>query len=117
METQARQLEAYMSEEGWRVIEKRADNLPWWLDELWTLESYWSPQGLVVWIAFEVNPINFTYHRPKGKNVWCVTFHSQDPLLGASKGICRIDLFPHWEQNFANSKGELKALRNRLRTI
>ncbi len=117
METQAKQLLAFMTEEGWELIEKRVMDVPWWIDELWLLTSSWSPQDAKIWVAFEVDPMDFSHTRPKGTSVWCVSFHRTDPTVDRDQEIMSIALSPKWERKFSESKTSLKSLRNALRKI
>jgi hypothetical protein len=117
METQAKQLHDFLIEEGWELIQKRVTDLPWWIDEMWKLKSNWSPQDAVIWVAFQVDPMNFSYSRSKGKYVWCVSFHRTDPILDDSQKIMSITISPKWEKKFSASKTELRAMRNNLSNI
>lgn len=41
---------------GWQIAAVTRD-LPWWADEVWTLESVWRPVGLQAFLAFKVDPM------------------------------------------------------------
>lgn len=70
MQAQRTELLALLPEHGWRVsmIE---DDLEWWADEMWLLESVWSPVGSRVYVTFLVEP-QFDGSRKKGEAVWAV---------------------------------------------
>ena len=42
MHTQREELLSQLSEHGWRVTQEESE-LEWWADEMWQLESVWSP--------------------------------------------------------------------------
>lgn len=62
---------------GWAVIHIE-DHLrewtsdEWFIDELWMIESIWSPQGLRAFVTFVVDPQTDLIARKKGKGVWAV---------------------------------------------
>jgi hypothetical protein len=63
---------------GWEVINVE-DHLrgwtgpDWFIDELWEVESAWTPKGFKVWITFLVDPQTPNLiERKKGQGVWAV---------------------------------------------
>ncbi len=46
--------------------------LEWWADEIWLLESSWSPVGARAYVTFLVDPMATTADRKKGQDVWAV---------------------------------------------
>ena len=45
----------------------------WFIDELWEVESAWSPKGLKLWITFLVDPqAPNLIERKKSQGVWAV---------------------------------------------
>ena len=50
---QKQTIKSSLESSGWRLISKETPS-DWWIDELWTLESVWSPVGLKLFITFEV---------------------------------------------------------------
>jgi hypothetical protein len=41
---------------GWHIAAVSCD-LPWWAEEVWTVESVWRPVGLQAFLTFEVDPM------------------------------------------------------------
>ena len=70
MQTQRTSLLALLPEQGWQVA-RTEENLDWWADEMWFLESTWSPVGSRAYITFLVDP-QFEGNRRKGEAVWAV---------------------------------------------
>jgi hypothetical protein len=70
MQTQRTVLLTVLPEHGWRVA-RTEENLEWWADEMWLLESTWSPVGSRAYITFLVDP-QFDGSRRKGEAVWAV---------------------------------------------
>ena len=68
MQAQRTELLALLPEHGWRVARVEED-LEWWADEMWLLESVWSPVGSRAYITFLVDP-QFEGNRKKGEGVW-----------------------------------------------
>ncbi len=78
MITQRNKLFELLPGYGWEVIYVE-DPLPgstgpdWFIDELWEVESVWTPKGLKVWITFLVDPQGPNLNeRKKGQSVWAV---------------------------------------------
>ena len=69
MQTQRTELLALLPEHGWRVA--MIEDLEWWGDEMWVLESVWSPVGSRAYVTFLVDP-QFDGNRNKGEAVWAV---------------------------------------------
>ena len=78
MQTQRAELLALLPEHGWRVATIEED-LEWWADEMWLLESVWSPVGSRVYVTFLVEP-SFDDNRKKGEAVWAVMVSPFKPV-------------------------------------
>jgi hypothetical protein len=52
------ELEPHLTLHGWRVVERTREGLDWWADELWTLESIWTPIGLRLYLTFLNDPMD-----------------------------------------------------------
>jgi hypothetical protein len=78
MITQRTKLFKSLPRHGWEVINvedhMRSPTGPdWFIDELWEVESVWTPKGLKVWITFLVDPQTPNLiERKKGQGVWAV---------------------------------------------
>ena len=71
MQAQRTELLNQLPEHGWRVASVE-ENLEWWADEMWLLESEWSPVGGLAYVTFLVDP-HFDGSRKKGGG--CVGGH------------------------------------------
>jgi len=78
MITQRNKLFELLQRYGWEVINVD-DHLRGWtgpdgfIDELWVVESAWTPKGLKVWITFLADPQTPNLiERKKGQGVWAV---------------------------------------------
>src|SRR5687768_14333841 len=100
MNTQQRQIDELLSRRGWRVVERLRPSESWWLDEVWTAESLWSPQGLLCKVVFLVDPM-WKADARKATRVWAVAVapplpngtDSAEPMWLAP----RIPLRPRWK--------------------
>ena len=59
----------YLECDGWDIDRVNKDDLEWWADEIWVLNSNWSPTGSVAHITFLVDPMH-EGSRKKGEAVW-----------------------------------------------
>ena len=46
----------YLECDGLDIDLIKIDDLEWWADEVWKLKSTWSPEGVVVYLTFLVDP-------------------------------------------------------------
>ena len=81
MQTQQRDIEEMLNREGWRVAERHMCP-EWWLDEVWVIESTWTPVGSRAFVSFLVDP-QAPIERVKGENVWAVCATIQGPASTA----------------------------------
>ena len=69
-----------ISAQGWTLVELEDWELEWRADEMWLLESVWSPIGARAYLTFLVNPsIEDWQHRKKGEEVWSVEVSQVKP--------------------------------------
>ena len=112
MESQKRQLEAAILENGWRVAEREAINMEWWADEIWTIESVWRPVGFKVFVTFLVDPAHSGLRRP-GEGVLAISCSSIRPESRAdAAGGPTIYLRPSWEKNLPAFLANIKEIRD-----
>ena len=78
MQTQRTELLNLLPAHGWRLAGLE-ENLEWWADEMWRLESVWSPVGTGAYITFLVDPM-FDGNRRKGEAVWAAGASRAKPL-------------------------------------
>ena len=115
MQTQRTELLNHLPEYGWRVSHSE-ENLEWWADEMWLLESLWSPAGLRVYITFMVDPMAAP-SRKKGEAVWAVN-------ASLTKLTCpfsadrefTLSLGQGWKERLPDFFQHLSALRDRSNT-
>ena len=88
---------------GWQVLSVEDSSLEWWADEIWLIESLWSPKGISLYLTFLVDPMADS-RRAKGHEVWAVgtsieRLHDRvsaegEPLLSLGHGWrSRLDEF------------------------
>lgn len=114
MFTQQKQLIDQLQRFGWQVVTRETDNLEWWADEIWIIESSWSPQGQKFFLTFLVDP-QWDGHRQKNQGVWAITASRQKPnSRQEAKGDPIISLKPKWEQRLPDFIAALSSLRDGL---
>ena len=96
---------------GWQMVARTTD-LPWWADEVWTVESNWRPVGLRAFLTFTVDPLCYSASRRRGKNVWAVRCTRAWPEgAGQDAEIAYVALH-HWDQRLVELMGCLSAFRD-----
>jgi hypothetical protein len=111
MDTRFDQLIAMLSQHGWQVVHRERDDLDWWADEIWTVESEWSPQGFTVYLTLLVDPLCEGPPRA-GHAIWAVgTCLSKpaDRLEAEGKPLMSIK---HWPRDVPQFLQGLAELRN-----
>jgi hypothetical protein len=111
MQTQRTALLNQLTEHGWRVAGEE-ENLEWWADEMWALESLWSPVGSRAYITFMVDPMA-GLNRRKGESVWAVQASLAKPIsrLPAGGGFT-LDLGQGWKARLPEFFEHLSRLRS-----
>lgn len=100
---------------GWTVVQLEDYELEWWTDEIWRLESTWSPIGNLAYITFLVDPEVHSLTRKKGESVWAVRVasHKQSaPYKGDGEEGLEISLKQGWEKKLPNFFAHLDKIRN-----
>ncbi len=77
MQTQRTELRNRLAEHGWRVKGLEED-LEWWANEMWLLESVWSPAGSRAYLTLLVDPM-VGPNRRRGEAVWAA-MASRQPM-------------------------------------
>lgn len=118
MITQRNRIFELMPQCGWEVINvedhlRSSTVLDWFIDELWEVESVWTPKGLKVWITFLVDPQapNLT-ERKKGQGVWAVKASLRKPpdsRIGDAE--IYLSLTAGWESRLPEFFSRLSDLR------
>jgi|SRR5450432_2099365 len=99
-----------LHEQGWRVSRTEED-LEWWADEMWLLESSWAPVGSRAYVTFLVDP-QFEGDRKKGEAVWAVMaspFRPVSSLRGEREFM--VSLGQGWEERLPGLVGFLGIFR------
>jgi len=112
MLTQRTELLNRLQEHGWRVADVE-ENLEWWADEMWLLESVWSPAGSRAYITLLVNPMA-DLNRRKGEAVWAVAASLAKPTSRLSaEGGFMLSFGQGWEERLPEFFERLSLLRSR----
>lgn len=119
MQTQRTELLNQLPEHGWRVAGVE-ENLEWWANEMWLLESVWSPVGNRAYITFLVAPdapiLPYDKTRRKSETVWAVMASPTKPSgrLSAENQFT-LSLGQGWEKELPAFFEHLSILRNQSR--
>jgi hypothetical protein len=85
----------------------------WFIDELWVIESLWSPRGLKAYVTFVVDP-QAEFERKKGQGVWAVKASLQRPSgWGIGEDEVGLTLGRGWEKRLTEFMKGLSVLRLR----
>lgn len=89
---QQRELINRLTHLGWEIVSQQRNDLEWWADEIWTVESVWSPHGFRVYLTFLVDP------HPPSTGVWAVGASSEWPAnhwQAQDRGLAGRSTWPH----------------------
>ena len=115
METQRSELLSQLPEYGWRVVGV-GENLEWWADEIWHLESVWSPASSRAYITFLVDP-QFDGSRKKGEAVWAVMASPAKPMGRLQvEGEFTLSLGQGWKSRLPAFFAHLASLRSQSKS-
>ncbi|MBV9928581.1 MAG: hypothetical protein JOZ96_26430 [Acidobacteria bacterium] len=111
MFTQREELARRLPENGWRVAAVEESGLEWWADEIWLIESVWSPGGLRLHLTFLVDP-SAGSRRAKGQRVWAVGTSAVRPAdRGSAEGKPLLPLGHGWRTRLPEFFTGLSGLR------
>jgi hypothetical protein len=120
MITQRNRIFELLPQYGWEVINvedhlRGSTALDWFIDELWEVESVWTPKGLKVWITFVVDPMAPSLgERKKGQGVWAVIAGLRKPTgWGIEDDEVGLILNAGWEKRLPEFFSGLSDLRKR----
>jgi hypothetical protein len=116
MDVRHSQFTAKRSEYGWHVVSCERDNLEWWADEIWAVESKCTPQGFTLFLTWLVDP-QWDDHRRPGQAVWAVATclrRPTDRLEAEGKPLLSLH---HWPRGVAEFLAELSVLRDQHMAI
>lgn len=115
MQAQKAELFEQISAHGWTITE--TDNWAFhsWADEIWLLESTWSPVGSLAFLTFLVDPmIKDWQHRKKGESVWAVEVSPLKPESRTSPtGLFSVSLNQGWRKELPALLKHLSWLREK----
>ncbi len=118
MKTQKAELLKQLPKHGWAVAEVKDDesewfNLEWWEDEIWILESIWSPNTSKLYLTFLVDPQAPIHGRKKGEDIWALKA-SVERLEDwkSQEGVMFLGLSHGWENQLSGFLKCLSELRN-----
>jgi hypothetical protein len=115
VQAQKQELLKQLSEHGWRIASQE-EELDWWADEMWRLQSLWSPVDAVAYVTFLVDPA-VSEDRKKGEHVWAVMASSAKPLSRQLvEGEFTASLGHHWKRHLPAFFEHLDALRSQQTT-
>jgi hypothetical protein len=120
MNTQREKLLDLLPRYGWKVVtvddELRGSTASdWFVDELWEVESSWSPRGLKLWVTFVVDPQTPSLpKRRKGQGVYAVKAARRKPTgWGIEDDEVGLYLNSGWEARLPEFFDQLSAFRHR----
>jgi hypothetical protein len=107
MEFQRQTIREKVVENGWQIIELEKAEFDWWANEIWRLESLWSPIGETAFIAFLLEP-------EYAKEVWEITVSKDKPgFRGENSNSFSLNIKSSgWEKDLPEFMKFLSGLRN-----
>ena len=112
MHTQRAELAKQLPENGWQILAAEDFGLEWWADEIWLIESVWSPRGFRLYLTFLVDPMADS-QRAKGQSVWAVGISTVRPMdRRSAEGKPLLSLGHGWRSHLAEFFTGLAGLRN-----
>ena len=103
------QLEAALQQQGWRVIDRQRENLDWWADAVWVVESTWSPQGSRAYLTFLVDP-QWEGPTRAGTGVWAVAASASLPT-SRREAESRMIIMKRWDEQLPAFVSGMAAFR------
>ncbi len=114
MKAQKAELFELISSEGWAFAKVDDWELEWWADEMWLLESVWSPIDARAYLTFLVDPaIEDWQHRKKGERVLSVEVSPSKPAdRFSTSGSFVMSLNQGWQKELPKFLKHLSLLRD-----
>ncbi len=110
MKAQREKILNQLSAHGWKAVPLEDYELEWWADEIWMLESIWSPIGTTAYITFLVDPqIPHIRARKKGESVWAVM---TSRYRNVEEEVFEMSLKQGWEKRLPEFFEHLDKIRN-----
>ena len=112
MRAERANIESQLAKRGWVIVEVEDQALEWWADEIWRLESVWSPVGACAYLTFLVDPQSATRERKKGQGIWAVKASAVKPVdWGVEPGEYTWGLWGSSEEEMPGFFAHLEILR------
>ncbi len=102
MEFQRQSIREQIIENGWEITEFEKHELGWWANEMWQLESVWSPLGETAFVTFLLEPENMEY-------VWGIMVSKEKPSNQFGHFILSLK---GWEKELPEFIKHLSEVRN-----
>lgn len=88
-----------LAELGWRASSVARYELEWWADEIWQLESSWSPVGSRAYLTFLIEPQIMRSGHETGDYVWAAMASREKPTgWQTTEESLSISLTRGWEE-------------------
>jgi len=111
MQAQREELLNQLTVHGWRIA-CQEEELEWWADEMWRIESLWSPVGSLAYVTFLVDPQSH-HERKGGEDVWAVIASITRPVNRLNvEGEFTMSLGRGWKQELPAFFEHLAFLRS-----
>ncbi|MRX28171.1 hypothetical protein [Kangiella sp. HZ709] len=111
MKTYQQKLMDYLEVDGWDILKIETEDLERWADEIWYLESNWSPKGKKGYITFLVDPMHDGL-RKQGQAVWGLGCSKQYPTSRQeAESITTISFSKSFKDNMLDFQLEMESLR------
>ena len=102
---QKQRIQEALEANGWSLISKE-NRSDWWINELWTLESTWSPKGLRLFVTFIFVEDEFLWDAS-------ASFEGVSDC-GDKDSIARFDLANKWESTLDQTIKEISKARDSM---
>ncbi len=107
--TQKIKIKSKIEENGWKIYQ--LDNSEWWENEVWEMESTWSPLGKRAFVVFENDPMSYD---DKILEPWAVTTSPKRlKHRNGESGDFQISLTSNWQKDLPKLIEYLSTLRNK----
>jgi hypothetical protein len=102
-----------LSEAGWGLAGTEGLD-QWWADEVWRVQSVWSPQTAQFFLTFLVDPqLDLHRKRKAGERVWAVLASGSLPTRWqGSEGEITFSLGHGWTERLKDFVASLSAFRH-----
>ena len=110
-ETQKREIKSQIEKNGWRII--NIDDYEWWENEVWEIESVWSPIGAKAFVSFVVDP---QIMRDKNAVIFVMASPARPTFWSGDRSSFQVYFNNKWKQNLSEFINFLAKIRNQNST-